>query len=143
MHEREYKWQGEGGVKKKILIILAVVAGILIVGGGLFKLRYDKMVRTFRNETVQAVDLRQIEDGSYTGNFGDFLVSVSVKVTVSGSRITDIEVIDQRCGPGYDALETLDLILEAQSPMVDAVSGATGSSRCIMIAVYRALTGNQ
>jgi len=143
MHEGEYQRQGEGGVKKKLLKIMVVIVGILIVGGVLFKLRYDRMVRTFRNETVEAVDLRQIEDGSHTGSFGDFLVSVSVDVTVSDSRITAIEIMDQSSGPGYEALETVDRILEAQNPMVDAVSGATGSSRCIMIAVHRALTGNE
>ncbi len=73
-------------------------------------------------------------------SFGDFLVSVSLDVTVSDNRITDIVIVEQNGGPGYEALETLDRILEAQSPVVDAVSGATGSSRCIMIAVYKALS---
>ncbi len=128
-------------MKKRVLIILAVIVGILIIGGGYFKIRYDKMVRTFREERVELVNLQEIDDGVYSGSFGDFLVSVSLDVTVSDNRITDIVIVEQNGGPGYEALETLDRILEAQSPVVDAVSGATGSSRCIMIAVYKALSG--
>ncbi|MGB7055012.1 MAG: FMN-binding protein [bacterium] len=47
---------------------------------------------------------------------------------------------EQRSGPGYEALETIDRIIGAQSPNVDVVSGATGSSKSIMIAVQNALT---
>jgi len=46
----------------------------------------------------------------------------------------------QHCGPGYEAKEVLDRIVAAQSPQVDVVTGATGSSRCLMAAVHRALT---
>ncbi|MCD4775035.1 MAG: FMN-binding protein [Candidatus Aegiribacteria sp.] len=127
-------------MKKKLLKILVIVIGILIIGGVIFKIRYDRMVRVFREEEVGTVDLQQIKDGVYPGNFGDFLVSVTLDVTVSDNRITDIEIVEQHCGPGYNAEETVDRILEAQSPYVDAVSGATGSSRCIMIAVYKALS---
>jgi len=126
--------------KKKLLTILAIVIGILIIAGGIFKIRYDKMVRVFREEEIGMVDLQQIEDGVYSGSFGDFLVSVTLDVTVTDNSITDIEIVEQNCGPGYNAEETVDRILEAQNPYVDAVSGATGSSRCIMIAVYKALS---
>ena len=42
--------------------------------------------------------------------------------------------------PGYEALATTERIEAAQSPRVEAVSGATSSSRSIMVATYRALT---
>ena len=117
--------------------------GSLIIGGGLFKIRYDKMVKVFREERIETIALLLVADGVYPGSFGDFLVSVTLDVTVSDNRITDINIVEQHCGPGYNAEETLDLILEAQSPCVDAVSGATGSSRCIMIAVYKALSDKE
>ena len=43
-------------------------------------------------------------------------------------------------GPQYDAKDMTNRIVAAQSPKTDAVSGATGSSKVIMIAVYDALT---
>lgn len=67
------------------------------------------------------------------------MVSVNLEVTVKDHRIVEIDIKEQDCGPGYEARETVDRILEAQSPRVDAVTGATGSSMCIMIAVHRAL----
>ncbi len=128
--------------KKEVLTALVVIVGMLIIAVVFFKFRYDKMVRTINAQTIEHVDLSEIDDGIYSGSYGDFLVSVSLDVTVSGGRITDIRITDQQSGPGYEALETVDRIMEAQSPVVDAVSGATGSSRCIMISVARALTGS-
>lgn len=128
-------------MKRKILVTAAVLFGLLVIGAVFFKLRYDRMVRTIEGQTVEHVDLASLEDGVYSGSFGDFLIEVSLEVTVSDGRMTCITVTEQKSGAGYEALETIDRIIEAQSPAVDAVSGATGSSRCIMIAVYRALTG--
>jgi uncharacterized protein with FMN-binding domain len=130
-------------LKKRILITVLVIVCLLLIGAGLFKLRYDKMVKTISEQTVEHVDLSRIGDGVYSGSYGDFLVSVSLDVTVRDGSISDIEITDQRCGPGYDARETIDRIIGAQSPLVDAVSGATGSSRCIMISVYRALKSGE
>lgn len=129
-----------GRMKKKLLTILVSIIGIMVIGAAVFKVRYDTMVRRISDEIVYDVNLHEIDDGVYSGCFGDFLVSVSLDVTVSDNRIATVEITAQHCGPGYESLETVDRILEAQSPCVDAVSGATNSSRCIMIAVYKALT---
>lgn len=90
-----------------------------------------------------AVDLEQIEDGVYHGSFSDFLVTVELEVTVREGQIEQIEILRQDSGPGYDAAEIPDRILEAQTPRVETVSGATGSSRAIITAVYRALSEAQ
>ncbi len=124
---------------KKVLIVLLVVFAVLAVGAGLLFLRLAKMARTVRAEKVEQVDLARVPDGSYEGEFGDFLVKAKARVKVAAGRIESVEIVEQRCGPGYEAKETVDRILAAQSPVVDAVSGATGSSRCIMAAVARAL----
>ncbi len=119
-----------------LLVFVVVVLGLV----GWFALRCGQMARTVRSAPLAAVDLNQVADGTYQGRFGDFLVSTTVEVTVAQHRITAVRVIDQHCGPGYEAKGTAERIVAAQSPVVDAVSGATGSSRCIMVAVYRALT---
>lgn len=97
------------------------------------------MVRRIESVRIEDIDLDQVADGIYPGEFDDFLVKVQLEVTVQGHRITDIKIIDQRASPNHEALETIDRIIAAQSPKVDAVTGATGSSRCIMIAVQKAL----
>jgi uncharacterized protein with FMN-binding domain len=125
---------------KKILIILAVLFGMILLIAIAFFFRYRQMARTIDHEQITDIDLTSIEDGIYTGEYGEFLIFVKVTVAVRNRRITKIDIIDQRAGPGYEALETLDRILGKQSPDVDVVSGATSSSKCIMIAVRNALT---
>ena len=124
---------------KKGLIVLLVVVGVLAVVIGLFALRFAKMARTVRAVTIEDVDVTRIQDGSYDGTFGDFLVLARARVSVVAGRMVSITIIEQRCGPGYEAKGVVARILAAQTPRVDAVSGATGSSRCIMAAVFRAL----
>jgi uncharacterized protein with FMN-binding domain len=127
-------------IAKRLLIFLIAILVVALAAGLWFKLRYDHMTKVFATTEVRPVDLSSIDDGTYRGSFGEFLVSVELDVTVRSHRITDIEVVDQRGGSGYEALQTLDRIIEAQSPKVDVVTGATKSSQCIMIAAYRALT---
>jgi uncharacterized protein with FMN-binding domain len=125
---------------KKVLIGLGIFVLVIIVFGVVFFLRARQMVKVIDSTVIEEVDLAQIEDGVYSGEFGDFLVNVKLEVTVREHQIADIKIIEQRCGPGYEALETIDRIIESQSPEVDVVTGATGSSKSIMIAVQRALT---
>ncbi|MDD5593695.1 MAG: FMN-binding protein [Candidatus Margulisbacteria bacterium] len=128
---------------KKIGIVLAII--VLVIAGaiGAFYLRYQSMANNVKNQynSIKPVDLAKIADGVYSGSFGDFLVSVKVNVTVKRHRIVEVKIVEQKCGPGYEALDTPGRIVKAQSPKVDAVTGASGSSMAIMIAVHRALTG--
>lgn len=125
---------------KKVLIGLGIFLVVIILLGVAFFFRAQQMVKRL-STPVEHVDLTQIEDGVYAGQFGDFLVDVKLEVTVKDHEIVSIEIIEQRAGAGYQAFEVLDRIIEAQSPRVDVVTGATGSSRCIMLAVQQALTG--
>ncbi|MGD9379779.1 MAG: FMN-binding protein [candidate division WOR-3 bacterium] len=128
---------------KKVLIGLGIFVGLIIIFGIAFFFRARQMVNIIDSTVIEDVDLTQIEDGVYAGEFGEFLVDVKLEVTVMDHEITGIEIIEQRAGPGYEALETIDRIVEAQSPNVDVVSGATGSSKSIMIAVQKALIGGE
>jgi uncharacterized protein with FMN-binding domain len=126
---------------KKILIVVGIIALVVLVGVGAFVLRYRKMASTIQTtyEGITEVDLSGVADGDYRGDFGDFLVFVDLTVKVKDHRISEIAVNKQDCGKGYEALETIDRIIQTQSTKVDAVTGATGSSKCIMIAVEKAL----
>jgi uncharacterized protein with FMN-binding domain len=105
--------------------------------------RYRQMVKHIDSIMIEDVNLAQIDDGIYAGEFGEFLTSVKLEVTVEDHQITNIEIVEQRASPNHEALEVLDRIIEAQSPNVDVVSGATGSSKSIMLAVQNALTGKE
>ncbi len=48
--------------------------------------------------------------------------------------------LQKSTGPDHEALDTIDRILEKQQCKVDVVTGATTSSKVIMVATYWALT---
>ncbi|MBP8640848.1 MAG: FMN-binding protein [Oscillospiraceae bacterium] len=83
-------------------------------------------------------------DGTYTGSGTGFHNgTTTVSVTISGGEITDIQTISsQDDGPYYNrAFPTISSeIISEQSSSVDAVSGATFSSKGIMDAVADALS---
>lgn len=62
-----------------------------------------------------------------------------VKVTVNDHRITDIKLIKHRNGQGSWAEAMLTKVVDEQSLDVDAVAGATLSSKVILRAIAQAL----
>ncbi|MCR4830440.1 MAG: flavocytochrome c [Pseudobutyrivibrio sp.] len=81
--------------------------------------------------------------GTYTGTAKGFGGDVEVTVTVSESTIDDIQVAgdNETENIGTFALSMMpDRILEAQTTDVDAVSGATVTSKAILLALQDALT---
>ena len=90
---------------------------------------------------VDTPPLRTIADGVYEGSYSNWPNSATVRVSVKDGRITDIVVvrhvaswIGKKAEPVIPAR-----IISAQSTRVDAVTGATNSSRVIMNAVQSAL----
>lgn len=85
----------------------------------------------------------QYKDGTYRGSGSGFRGgTTSVTVVVSGGEITQISVDSSEDTPSFfNAAYTAvsDEIIASQSAEVDAVSGATYSSRGIMEAVAKAL----
>lgn len=83
-----------------------------------------------------------LADGVFTGEAKGFGGMVTVDVTVSGGKITAIEVRPHQETPfiANSAIETLiSEMLAAQSAEVDSVSGATITSTALKSAVEQAL----
>ncbi|MFQ9434920.1 MAG: FMN-binding protein [Ruminococcus callidus] len=80
-------------------------------------------------------------DGVYTGMGTGFGGQMTVQVTVSGGKITDIQVLSSKDDSPYlqNACALLQNIIASQSTNVDAVSGATYSSAGLIEAVRNAL----
>lgn len=83
----------------------------------------------------------RLEDGVYEGSYSSWPNSARVKVTVKEGTITDVVLISHWASwVGKKAEPIIPLrIIEKQSANVDAVTGATNSSRVIMNAVQDAL----
>jgi|GEM_PF-9271 len=93
----------------------------------------------------EAADLFAIlvEDGTYRASANGFGGELVIDVTVEGGKITDIEVVESQETPfiadaAFKAL--IPAIIEAQGP-VDAASGATFTSKALLEAVEKAVSG--
>ena len=124
---------------KKILLVL----GIIVLAGVVYF--YIKM-RSLKNDitalTVSEVPLSEVSDGTWEGTCDLKIVSARVAVTVVGGAITEIKILEHRHGPDpkYSGAGVANKIIAEQKILVDAVSGATGSSKVVKKAVEIALT---
>jgi uncharacterized protein with FMN-binding domain len=99
-------------------------------------------VEQIKRMDISHIDPATVPDGEYTGEFPfrqRYLYRV--KVTVKSGRILDIEVLENGTGNEYaeKGLGVIPRILREQSPEVDAVSGATVTSKALMKCVEKAL----
>ncbi len=86
------------------------------------------------------LDHKRLRDGIYEGSYQGGPNKALVEVTIKNGRIDHIEIVEHWALRGKKAeLPVLRDIIEQQSTRVDAVSGATNSSRVIMNAVQRAV----
>ena len=81
------------------------------------------------------------KDGTCEGSATGYSGKTTVSVTVSGGKISEINIVNTGDDEEYmiDAKDVIPQIIEKQSLEVDAVSGATHSSKGIINAVRNAL----
>jgi uncharacterized protein with FMN-binding domain len=132
----------EVGMRKNRKLIYILLAAVLLTGlgyagkSGIDVMYYKKAVEEL---TIESIDLSRVKDGTYTGRCDARLVAATVKVTVEGGKITEIKLMKHKNDQGKAGEAVVDEILKQQRPDVDAVSGATNSSKIIMKAVENAL----
>lgn len=86
------------------------------------------------------VNQEKLVDGLYEGSYEAGPNKAVVKVTIKDNKIVSIQIVEHRAWKGKKAEIVIPrIIIERQSTEVDAVSGATNSSRVIMNAVQRAI----
>ncbi len=111
-----------------------------------------KAVREEKEESPEAeeeeeeikTDILPYEDGTYTGSARGYGGEIRVSVTMKDGKITDVQILS--ASGETDSFFTrakgvIGQVLRRQTWEVDAVSGATYSSRGILGAVKNALTG--
>lgn len=104
---------------------------------------------SYPKNTVEAAEEQSAKKGNYTdgvyqGTGGGFKGDVTVEVEVKDHQITTIDILSYVDDKTFfeRAKRMIDTILKQQTWEVDAVSGATYSSRGIKEAVQNALTGS-
>lgn len=86
------------------------------------------------------IPVNTLRDGTYDGEARIGPVKATTKVTIQNQRIADILLVEHRNWKGGAAEKAIpQKIIQEQSTNVDAVSGATISSKAIMNAVEAAV----
>ncbi|MCK9559342.1 MAG: FMN-binding protein [Candidatus Marinimicrobia bacterium] len=117
------------------LALIGLFAVILLISCKPFK-EYRQRVADVQLENI---DLQQVRDGDYSGEYDAVIVKAEVLVKVRDHRITAIDLVRHDNGRGKAAEVLIDTVLARQSVVVDAISGATSSSMVILEAIESAL----
>ncbi len=120
------------------LTILMLVIGAVIAAAGLMSYA-KKNLEQLAHTTISEVDLAGLENGVYTGSYKAFPVTAEVRVTINNHRITEIKLVEHKNGQGAPAEVIPDRVVEEQTLGVEAISGATYSSKVILKAIENAL----
>ncbi len=124
-------------------ILLSIVLFLFLIGMGSTAI-YLKSVADYkkavRETTLNDINISDVPDGIYVGEYDVDFIYVKVEVTVRNGAITAIDILEHKNGRGKSAEIVTDRIIEKQQIEVDAVSGATNSSIVIEKAVENALT---
>ncbi len=118
-----------------VLIGLFVVAVAVSVSLAFVQAQLDKLETT----QLETLDLSKVSNGTYEGSYTAFPVSVTLSVTVFDHQITSITILKHDNGQGKPAEVILSDVIDAQSLQVDVISGATYSSKVILLAIQNAL----
>jgi len=131
---RETGWRWE---EKRLVRVLAVVlAGVTIGLSIMISLRLERA----RRQPLEVSSAAGLTDGWYGAKINWLGTRIGVEAEVVQGRISRLRITDQPAGR-YPELATLVVprVESAGSLEVDAISGATTSSRAILTAASRAL----
>ncbi|NLL14895.1 MAG: FMN-binding protein [Fibrobacter sp.] len=101
--------------------------------------RLWKYKETVKSLTVQEPKLTDIADGEYEGEYDLSLVCAKVKVTINKGRIENIAILKHDNGRGKKAEKIIEDVIGQQKLGVNAITGATASSKAILKAIENAL----
>ena len=126
-------------MKKKLLIAGGIFFAVILV---IFILVTNGLSEG-ANVQILGIDLTNIADGEYVGEYNFKRWSETVIVSVRNGEIVDIQA-DEKNMPDilsdYNIYEEIiGRVIAAQNTTVDAVSGATVSSKALIKAIENAL----
>ena len=129
--------------RKKIVMILIMLFLLLAsIFGTAYIDRVGEYKRAVKETTIEEVNISDIPDGVYIGEYDVNFIYAKVEVDVSGGKIMDVRILEHRQERGKAAEAVANEIVDEQRIDVDTVSGAMNSSIVIKKAVEVALKGN-
>jgi uncharacterized protein with FMN-binding domain len=92
-----------------------------------------------KNQELGQLNVTGKADGVYRGTYKTWPLAAEVDVTIKAGTIVGIDLVKHKYGRGKPAEEILERVIEKQSLNVDTISGATASSKTILIAIRNSL----
>ena len=119
---------------------LTIVIAVLLVGHIVtYFMDFAAYHQKIASIEIEEVDVSQIADGIYEGEYDAGYIYAKVQVEVKAGKIVSLSLLEHRNERGKPAEVILDEVMEKQQIDVDAVSGATNSSKVIKQAITNAL----
>ncbi len=129
-------------MKRTFLLIVIGSLVIMVISVAIFLVTvYPKIKEQaeVRSMAIKDVVLSDIPDGLYQGDFDYSGFTYTVAVVVKERTIKDIKVLETRDDEYAKKAEAvIDRVLKAQSLKVDAITGATLTSKVLLKSVERA-----
>lgn len=122
--------------RNSVIIVVSSVIMALVCTTTYRLWKYKEMVKSL---TVQEPTLNDIADGEYEGEYDLSLVYAKVKVTMNKGKIENIAILKHDNGRGKRAEKIIEDVISQQKLGVNAITGATASSKAILKAVENAL----
>ena len=128
--------------KKKIISVIILLFSLIgLICGAVYLKNVADYKRAIGETTFDEIDIADVSDGTYIGEYDVNFIYAKVEVTVEDGEIVSINILEHRHERGKAAETVIEKIIEEQKIDVDAVSGATNSSTVIKKAVENALKG--
>lgn len=125
--------------KRIIAATVTAVSLILLIFLAVYLRNVAAYKQAVRETTVDEINISDVSDGIYIGEYDVNFIYAKVEVTVQDGKITNIELLEHKNERGKPAEAILGKMIDAQEINVDAISGATNSSTVIKKAAENAL----
>lgn len=135
---------------KVFFIVLACILGVIVIGAGVAFVVFEPGRREAAGIVVEDVDFGRLKDGVYVGEYvgtKDHLRDAKVQATVKGGQIEKVDVTggalaqkqEQEIRSGQTLQSLFDRVIQKRSLQVDAISGATITTKTHLKALENAL----
>ena len=139
----EIKMKRKGESKMLGWIIAVIIITVLGIGGGIGWSFLAKEHNEARNLPLNAVDFGNLNDGTYIGEYEGGMYKwreSEVRATVSSGKVTNIELLKNKENQSPEFTNKLfNRVIKEQALQMDAISGATLTSKAYLQAVENAL----
>lgn len=120
--------------------LTCLMAVCIICHIALYFIDFRAYQRNIESITFKNIELSDIKDGTYVGEYDAGYIYAKVEVMIEDGRISSIDLVEHRNERGKAAEVIVDNVVSAQKIDVDAVTGATNSSNVIKKAIENAIT---